>query len=81
MEEYLEILCDNNHLPNQLHLSSEIDPFEVEVDENLQIFTDFPNKSWACTVYFVFLQYKINFHRAQIFYQSLNQQQTLIDEV
>ena len=29
-----EILCPNNHLPNQLHLSSEIGPFEVEVDEN-----------------------------------------------
>ena len=31
-----EILCPNNRLPNQLHLSSEIGPFEVEVDENLQ---------------------------------------------
>ena len=31
-----EILCPNNRLPNQLPLSSEIGPFEAEVDENLQ---------------------------------------------
>ena len=35
VQHMLEILCDNNRLPNQLLLSSEIGPFEAEVDENL----------------------------------------------
>ena len=30
VQHMVEILCDNKHLPNQLLLSSEIGPFEVE---------------------------------------------------
>ena len=39
VEEYLEILCGNNHLPNQLHLSSKIERFESQSSKILEILT------------------------------------------
>ena len=34
VQHTFEILCDNNRLPTQLLLSSEIGPFEVDLTEN-----------------------------------------------